>query len=84
MQTQNYVQPCIHFGIWNSVNLDPNGWYIDPKHTLPLILKGNLGCLLVYNYSLMYLDPFFSVMVLKLLISTLKETDLYSMKYLLS
>ena len=66
------------------MNLDPKGWYIDPKRTFPLILKGNLGCLLVYNYSLMYLDPVFSVMVIKLLFSALRQTDLYSMKYLLS
>ena len=22
-----------NFGVWNSTNTDPNGWYIDPKHT---------------------------------------------------
>ena len=59
MQTCNYVWPFMHFGVWNSINLDPNSWYIDPKHTFPLILKGHLGCLLVCNYSLMYLDLVF-------------------------
>ena len=59
MQSHSYVQPYMHFGVWYLMSLDPSGWYIDPKHTFPLILKGNLGCLLVYNYSLMYLDLVF-------------------------
>ena len=57
MQTHNYVQPCMYFGVWNSMNLDSNAWYIDPKHTFTLILKGNSGYLLVCNYFLIYLDP---------------------------
>ena len=69
---------------WHVMSLDPSVWYIDPKHTFPQIVKGNLHCLLVYNYSLMYLDLVFYVRVLKLLLSTVRQTELYSVKYLLS
>ena len=80
--TNSQLCPAL-YALW-CLEFNKFGWYIDLKHTSLLILKGNLGCLLVCNYSLMYLDPVFSVMVLKLLFSTLRQTDLYSMKYLLS
>ena len=59
MQSHGYIWPYMHFGVWKIMSLDPSGWYIDPKNTFLLILKGYLGCLLVYNYSLMYLDLLF-------------------------